>query len=141
MVDLAAQDDACANIGADVDQDECFLCLRGTAIALALRRQVGIVLNNDQAVYDLIQIFAQRNGTPVFQGADRQHDAFIHVRNGRHSHDEREQLFPLLPGACAAGAALLRRRSHKWRPGLFLRPASDISWVSKLTPVQVHQQE
>ena len=53
MINLAAQDDPGAYIGADVDQDEGLFSLRGAAIALALSGQVGIVFNNDQAVYDL----------------------------------------------------------------------------------------
>ncbi len=97
MVDLAAEDDAGANIGADVNQDECFLCLGGAAISLSLGGQVDIVLNNDQTVYDLTQLGAQGDGTPVFQSADRQNDALVHIRNGRDADHQREQLFPLLP--------------------------------------------
>ena len=97
VVDLATQYDACADIRADMDQDECFLCLRGTAVALALRGEVGIVLNDDQAVDDFAQLGTQWNGTPVFQGADGQHDALIHIGDGRHTHHHGEQLLALLP--------------------------------------------
>ena len=140
VVDLAPQDDARAHIGADVNQDEGFLCLRGAAISLSLGGQVGIVLNNDQAVYDPAQLGAQRHGTPVFQSADRQHDALVHIGNGGHAHHQREQLFPLLPVLAQQAPHFFADVDTNGVGGCFPVGQRDFLGV-KFTPVQVRQQE
>ena len=53
VIDLAAEHDARAHVGPDMNKDEAFLSLRGAAITFPLRGQVGIVLDDDQAVDNL----------------------------------------------------------------------------------------
>ena len=140
MVDLAAQDDPRAHIRADVNQDEGLFCLRGAAVSFALSGQVGIVFNDDQAVYDSVQLGAQRDGTPVFQGADRQHDAFIYVGDGRYTHYQREQLLPLLPVLAQQPPHFFPDVDTNGVGGCFPVCQRDYLGV-EFTPIQVRKQE
>jgi hypothetical protein len=140
MINLAAQDDPRAYIWADVDQDERLFSLRGAAVALALSRQVGIVFNNDQTVYDLVEFCAQRDRTPVFQSADRQDDAIIHIRNGGHSDHQGEQLVPLLFVLAQQAPHFFANVDTNGVGGCFAVCQRDFLCV-QFRPVQVRKQE
>ncbi len=96
MVDLAAEHDSRADIGADMNQDEGLFCLGGAAVALAHGGEVDIVFHDHQAVDDPAQLRGEWNRAPVFQGADGKHQALIHVSDSRDTDHQGQQLFPLL---------------------------------------------
>ena len=92
MMDSASQEDAGADIGPDIHEDEVRLHPRGAVILLPLRGQICIVLHNHQTLYDLFQHGAQGHRPPAFQGADRKDAALLHVCDRRHAHDQGQQL-------------------------------------------------
>ena len=123
-----------------MNQDEGFFALRGAAITLALGGQVGVVFNDDQAIDDAAELGAQRDGAPILQSADRQHDAFIHVGDGRHPHHHRQQLFPFLLVFAQQAAHFFTDVNADGLGGCFAIGQRDFLGV-EFMPVQVRKQE
>ena len=97
MMNLAAKNDTRADIGGNVDVDKALFPLRSPAITLTQSGKIRIVFNDNHAIDDTTEQGMQRNGTPVFKGADRQDDSILNVCNGGNSNHHREQFIACLP--------------------------------------------
>lgn len=100
VVDLTVENDAGADVGANVDEDKSIFGLSRAAKSLSGSCEIRVVFDDDKTIDYLEKQAAQGDGAPVFQGANRYDDALIHIGDGRNSDYDNEQLLAsfLMPG-------------------------------------------